>query len=90
VLIGSTPETEWDETQQAYILALAAYRRRICGGCGGDLEETTAPENEDRYKAELPLQCHRCKEFARVQERYRDEPHSHTFLHVVRLRPSRG
>jgi hypothetical protein len=46
VLIGSTPETEWDETEQAYMLALGLYRAGLCPNCNGRLEETTAAENE--------------------------------------------
>lgn len=85
-MISSTPETEWDEQSQAEMLALAEYRAGQCPNCNGRLVETTAPENEDRYHAELPLQCHRCKAFARVHDRYQDETHSHTYLHRVRLR----
>ena len=81
---------EWDEHSQAEMLALAAYRAGLCPNCSGRLEETTAPENEDRYRAELPLVCHRCKAFAVVHDEYRDQPHPHSFLHLVRLRPKRG
>lgn len=68
------------------MLALAAYRRRLCPGCGGDLEETTAPENEDRFIHEPPLQCARCVGFARASEAYQDQPRPHTFLHLVKLK----
>ena len=88
--MSSQPEPEWDEHSQAEMLALAAYRAGLCPNCNGRLDETTAPENEDRYAAELPLQCHRCKAFAVVHDNYKDEHHSHTFLHLVRLRPKRG
>lgn len=90
MLIGSTPESEWDEQSQAEMLALAAYRAGLCPNCNGRLEETTAPENEDRYHAELPLQCHKCKTFAVQYDKYRDAPHSHALLHLVKLRPKRG
>lgn len=68
------------------MLALGQWRKRICPGCGGDLAETTAPENEDRYVPELPLQCARCVGFARAAEPYQDQQHPHTFLHQVRLK----
>lgn len=84
--MASVPEAEWDDTEQAYMLALAAYRKRICPGCGGDLAETTAAVNEDRYKPELPLQCHRCLGFARAAETYQEEKHPHTYLHRVKLK----
>jgi hypothetical protein len=88
-LASSIPEVEWDEQQQTYMLALAAYRQRRCPGCAGDLEETTAPANEDRYKYDLPLQCFRCVAFARATKAYQDEPHPQTLLHLVKLRPKR-
>lgn len=82
----SQPDVEWDEQSHAEMLALHAYRRTRCPGCGGNLEETTAAENEDRYKHEPSLQCHRCEEFARTADEYRDHPHPHTFLHLVSLK----
>lgn len=88
--MSSQPEPEWDEQAQAEMLALAAYRKMLCPSCGGNLAETTAAENEDRYQAELPLQCHRCVGFARAAKRYEDEPMNQTLLHLVRLRPKRG
>lgn len=72
------------------MLALAAYRRGRCPGCGGDLAETTNPDNEGRYQRDLPVQCFRCLEYARAADAYQDQPHAHTYLHVVRLKPKRG
>jgi hypothetical protein len=39
------------------MLALAEYRAARCGGCGGDLLETTSHENWD---AVPPMRCHKC------------------------------
>lgn len=72
------------------MLALAEYQQSRCPGCGGDLAETTAPGNEGRYRRDLPVQCFRCLEFARAADVYRDEPHPHTLMHQVILRPKRG
>ncbi|WP_435233370.1 hypothetical protein [Micromonospora aurantiaca (nom. illeg.)] len=41
----SHPETEWDQTQQAWMEALAIYRSRLCPLHGGPLEECTSPED---------------------------------------------
>lgn len=68
------------------MLALAVHQKGICPGCGGNLEETTAAENEDRYRHDLPLQCHRCVAFARASDAYKEERYPHTYLHLVRLR----
>lgn len=69
------------------MLALRAYRASRCPGCGGDLAVTTAAENEDRFRAELPVQCYRCLEFGRSHEAYREEPHPLSLLHLVPQRP---
>jgi hypothetical protein len=88
VLVSSIPEVEWDETEQGWMLALSMRRETRCPSCGGDLTQTTAAENEDRYRHELPLQCHRCVAFARAHEAYADQPRPHTFLHLVSQVPT--
>lgn len=71
------------------MLALKLYQGSLCPGCSGDTAVTTAAENEDRFKPELPLQCFRCLGFARSHEAYKDEPHPHTLVHLVSRRPTR-
>jgi hypothetical protein len=80
---------EWDETEQGWMLALRAYRASRCPGCNGDLAVTTAAENEDKFRAEMPVQCYRCVAFGRSQEAYREEPHPLSLLHLVPQRPVR-
>lgn len=58
-IVSSAPETEWDEEQQAYMLALAHHRKLTCQSCGGWLPDTTEAEAEDAYVAELE-RCHSC------------------------------
>lgn len=55
----SVTESEWDEQEQAWMLALAAWRMSRCPGCGGNLAETTDPANEEQYRTETS-RCHRC------------------------------
>jgi hypothetical protein len=88
--VASVPDAEWDEQEQAWMLALKQYRDSRCPHCGGDLAVTTDPKNEDSFRHELPLQCFRCVGFARGREAYRDEPHADTLLHLVQQRPTRG
>lgn len=71
------------------MLALKAYRDTRCPHCGGNLTETTAAENEDRYEHELPLTCHRCVAFARAHEAYEGERRPHTLIHLVSPHPKR-
>jgi hypothetical protein len=78
------------------MLALAAWRDSRCSGCGGDLVETTAEENDGTpgngaYLPLLPIRCHRCTALAQSEETYRkaDTPHPHALIHRVELRPPR-
>jgi hypothetical protein len=71
------------------MLALGLYRASRCPGCKGNLAVTTAPENEDRFVHELPLQCQRCVAFARGAEAYADQPRPNTFIHLVPQKPKR-
>jgi len=89
VLVSSRPEVEWDETEQAWMLALAMYRETRCPGCGGDLNVTTQSEHERQYKPELPLQCFRCVAFGRSNDAYADQPYPGSLVHLVPQRPTR-
>lgn len=60
VLVSSQPEAEWDEQEQAWMLALAERESLTCTGCGGWLPETTALEHDGRYKPPTPIRCHCC------------------------------
>jgi hypothetical protein len=78
------------------MVALALWEQRRCGGCGGDLDETTSPHMEDGYEALLPVRCHRCTALSRSEERYRKPvkgqvatPHPHALIHQVRPKPGR-
>ena len=50
------------------MLALAEIRADTCGGCGGALSETTAPEAENQYVVLPPHRCHRCTALHQVQQ----------------------
>lgn len=87
--MSSTPESEWDDHEQGWMLALRAYRDSLCARCSGDLAVTTAPENEGLFKAKLPVQCFRCVAFAEVHDTYKDEHHPQTLIHLVPREPAR-
>jgi hypothetical protein len=57
----TTRDVEWDEQQQALMLALAEYRSMSCEGCGGWLPDTTA-DGVDATDFEVPgpMKCHQC------------------------------
>lgn len=63
----TTRESEWDEQEQAWMLALAVYEAGLCHRCQGELDETASaaldPNNRDGthiYKPRPPTRCHRC------------------------------
>jgi hypothetical protein len=85
----STVEPEWDEVEQAWMIALNIWRANRCPGCGGDLSVTTKPENEERFQPELPLECFRCVAYARSHEAYEKYPRPQAFVHQVPARPNR-
>lgn len=68
------------------MMALADYRALRCPHCGGNLEESTDPANEDRYRHLDPIQCYRCLENARAEREYAEHPFPLTLLHRVELR----
>lgn len=70
-------EAEWDDESRAEVLALLLWESTQCKGCGGDLTETTKPENENRYVAQLPVRCHRCDEVEAANEIIFDEKNGH-------------
>lgn len=50
-------ETEWDEEQQGWMLALQLYRDGLCPSCGMPREVCMAIENDGRFKA-TATRCH--------------------------------
>lgn len=56
--------------QTALFLALAEYEDGCCPGCGGHLQETTAPEAEFLYRDEDPVRCHKCAALSRVKRKW--------------------
>lgn len=87
--MSSTVDAEWDEQEQGWMLALGQYEETLCPNCRGDLTQTSKPENEYRYAAELPLTCHRCVAFAASHDTYADHRDSRALLHRVSPLPTR-
>jgi hypothetical protein len=83
---------EWDDEERAWILALADYEANQCGGCGGQIDETTSKVHEDHWVVPPPVRCFKCTELARAQAPFREVnkntgkplvPHSHALLWQV-------
>lgn len=71
------------------MLALKVYRDSRCPGCGGDLAITTASENEERFRHQLPLECYRCIAFARSHKQQEGHLYPLSLIHLVPPRPTR-
>ncbi|WP_261994319.1 hypothetical protein [Streptomyces sp. t39] len=52
-------EPLWTDEDRAWALALADVERDVCPDCGHPWSETSRPEAEGTYRAEL-LRCHAC------------------------------
>lgn len=78
---------EWDEQEQGWMLALALHEENRCPGCGGDINVTTDPKNEDGYRHQPPLQCFRCVAFSQAHQAYAEQPHPLSLIHLVPARP---
>jgi hypothetical protein len=59
---------EWDEDEQAQVLALLDYESQLCSGCGGFLPDTT--DADGRWTAGLPHRCLRCDAVQTKQHDY--------------------
>ncbi len=77
--MSSTPETEWVPAEQGWMLALDLFDRYQCGGCGGDLRDTT---QHDDWVGDLPVECHRCNAIAAKQTGYHKDYEGR--MHVLR------
>lgn len=66
------------------MLALSGLEADRCGGCGGRLTETTAPDAE--YLPNTPIRCHKCTALHIGAEQHRNSPHPHALLHTARKR----
>lgn len=68
-LIASRPEVEWDETEQAWMLALdAREQEETCPLCGWPREVCQARETENLLEVPLPTRCHVTTAIKRAQE----------------------
>ena len=51
-MVASRPETEWDDWQRGWMLALFEYRASRCPGCGQNVAESMAPEGAHVWRAQ--------------------------------------
>jgi len=87
-LVASTPEPEWDQLEQGWMLALGELEAATCDGCGHYLDETLPPASEPEDWTLLPpMRCSVCTLLAMEQESYAKAETKH--LHALRWRAIR-
>ena len=74
----------WTERDSVYAMALEDYEAGLCGGCGGDLAETTKPGNQGRYVGKMSAVCHRCVALAVAADN--NHPHPGALSYSVDLK----
>ena len=82
IFLGRESGPPWTHDDRAAALSLLVWERGLCPGCRQPMAETTNPDNETRYRAEVPLRCHYCVASEIGMDRYQDDPHS-SALHIA-------
>lgn len=72
-LVSSVTESEWDDTEQSWMLALKQYEDELCPLCGGPSSECMDVNNELKFRAEAPVRCHRTTQRGIMAEKYRTD-----------------
>lgn len=71
-VVSSTPEPEWSEQDQAWMLALAEYRAGLCPACGQELRVCADPEGDGNWTVPPPTRCHATTAMSIAQKSYAD------------------
>lgn len=88
----STSEAEWDEKQQAWVLAHLLDKATRCPVCGGDPAECQDPAGDPdvRENARVwrtpdnPSRCYRATVMARQADKYTDNKHPQALIYRPR------
>lgn len=79
-------ESSWTNDDRDAALDLMAWEAAQCPGCGLPLSETTKPESEFRWRAGLPIRCHRCTAISMGSESAQEHEHPTALLIPVEER----
>jgi hypothetical protein len=82
-LVSSTPEPEWDDAQQGWMLALAVYEDGLCPLCGRPRRICSDPDGEGKWRALLPIRCHATTALSIAKKPYLEQPQSEALLFVA-------
>ncbi|PXY20877.1 hypothetical protein [Prauserella muralis] len=67
----TTREVEWDDDEQAKVIAFLDYEDQLCPHCSGFLPDTTDPEKS--WQADAPSRCYRCDVVLQKQADYTEQ-----------------
>ncbi|MFD9124358.1 hypothetical protein [Kitasatospora sp. NPDC059571] len=84
-------EPLWTEDDRSWALALLLVEAEVCRGCGHPLDESTDPEQEFGWAAEV-IRCHACATAARTAQAFEKgggDPHGAN-VHVHRRKGDRS
>lgn len=83
----TTREQEWDEHEQGWMLALAAYQAQVHGPCGSFLPDVTGAAADEQYVADTPVRCQVCTARMTAVKAYmegRHAPHPEALMWPVK------
>lgn len=91
----SISDSEWDDTQRGWILALEYWRAGLCANCHGELAQTAdkdaGPGGAWMYKPLAPTRCHQCTALMASDAAYsgnKDVPQPAALIHRVERVPN--
>lgn len=87
-MISSRPEAEWDDTERAWMVGLAAYEATLCPMCGLPSEQCQSAAAENLAEAGVPIRCHVTTARMQRQEEYKEAKHPGALLWPAGLRQS--
>jgi hypothetical protein len=68
-------DEDFTDEDKAAAMEWQTEQAMTCSGCGGFLDETTAPHNDGRYDAEM-IACHRCSVRDATERAFRERPNA--------------
>ncbi|MFD5081856.1 hypothetical protein ACFWOG_04340 [Kitasatospora sp. NPDC058406] len=93
MFLGRAPgpgEALWTDSDRAWALALLQVEDETCRGCGQPLGESTSPELEEGWTAEV-IRCHACTTAAYTTRAFQKDGDSDgVHVHVHRKEGRRG
>jgi hypothetical protein len=73
VLRFTQPESEWDDENRDWALALQAADDSKCPVCGGPMSDCLDPASEDKWDVGPPVRCQRATVVTRKQKQHADD-----------------